>query len=502
MSDRAIPRSYRMMQGFGVHTFRLVDAAGRARLCKFHWRPLLGTHSLVWDEAQKLQGKDPDFHRRDLWDAIESGAFPQYELGVQVVDEKDAQAYGFDLLDPTKLLPEEQVPVEPVGLLTLDRNPTNFFAETEQVAFHVGNLVPGIDVTNDPLLQARLFSYLDTQLTRLGGPNFAEIPINRPLVPVSNHQQDGAMRMGIPNSRALYHPNTVAGGLPALAPAAEGGFVHFAEPVSGEKNRRRSESFLDHFTQARVFLLSLSAVERGHLTDAFRFEIAKVKRRDIRMRVLAMFAQVDQDLAESIAEVIGESAKGLEFTSRSGPARKRVKPSPALSMTRTAYASTAGRRLAILAADGVDGRHVAEIVREALRVQATVQIVAPALGALETSGGPPAEACCNFMTAESIFFDAVIVPGGRGSAETLAALPAARRFIAEAWSHSKTIAAIGEGRTLVRAGLREADAALPTGDPTGKPGVLLAPNLSGFTEALLREVSRHRHWDRFPPTRD
>lgn len=497
MSDRAIPRSYRMMQGFGVHTFRLVDARGRARLCKFHWKPLLGTHALVWDEAQKLQGKDPDFHRRDLWEAIESGAFPQYELGVQVVDEKDQQAFGFDLLDPTKVLPEEVVPVEPVGLLTLDRNPTNFFAETEQVAFHVGNLVPGIDVTNDPLLQARLFSYLDTQLNRFGTPNFAELPINRPLAAVQNHQQDGPMRSEIPTSRALYHPNSVGGGLPALATPAEGGYVHVPEPLEGEKVRRRSESFLDFFTQARMFLLSLSDPEREHLTDAFRFEVAKVKRRDIRRRVLAMFSQVDEELATRIAEHLGESVDDLTFESRSRPARRDVKPSPALSMLNTAFESVDGRRVAVLAAHGVDGPQVAEICRATLRAKAQYQIVAPQLGPVETTDGSPAEACCTLLTADSVTYDAVVVPGGGSSVATLLASAAAQQFLVDAYRHFKTIGALGEGQELVRAALRHpsAFAADPRAD-AADAGLLLQDRLDDFAPRFLEAVARHRHWSR------
>ncbi|HEY0195904.1 MAG TPA: catalase, partial [Kofleriaceae bacterium] len=291
MSDRGIPRSYRMMEGFGVHTFRLIDAGGGSRLVKFHWKPVLGAHSLVWDEAQKLGGKDPDFHRRDLWNAIETGAFPEFELGVQIVEEGEELKYGFDLLDSTKLIPEELVPVRKVGKMVLNRNPQNYFAETEQIAFHLGNLVPGIEVTDDPLLQARLFSYLDTQLTRLGGPNFAEIPINRPIVPVTNHQQDGFHRDTINTGNANYHPNSIGSGCPFLA--GDAGFVHRTEKLHGHTGRTRSESFRDHFSQATMFVASQSPIERMHLIEALQFELGKVGRKAIRSRMLGVLREVD-----------------------------------------------------------------------------------------------------------------------------------------------------------------------------------------------------------------
>src|ERR1700712_3828749 len=264
MSDRALPRSYRMMEGFGVHTFRLINDAGKSSFVKFHWKPLLGVHSVAWDEAQIISGKDPDFHRRDLWEAIESGAFPEWELGVQIVPQKDEHKFEFDLLDPTKIIPEEMVPVQRIGKLTLNRNPDNFFAETEQVAFHVGNIVPGIDFTNDPLLQGRLFSYTDTQLIRLGGPNFHEIPINRPVVPIHNNQRDGHMRQTINKGKTSYNPNSLGGGCPFQAGKMQGGFTSLAEKIDANKIRERSESFFDHFTQARMFFNSQSVPEKQH----------------------------------------------------------------------------------------------------------------------------------------------------------------------------------------------------------------------------------------------
>ncbi|WNZ61018.1 catalase [Myxococcus sp. MxC21-1] len=327
MSDRAIPRSFRMMEGFGVHTFRLVNAAGKANLVKFHWKPLLGNHALVWDEAQKLSGKDPDFHRRDLWESIERGDFPEYELGLQIIPEGDELKYGFDLLDATKLLPEELVPVQRVGKLTLNRNPDNFFAETEQVAFCVANIVPGIDFTNDPLMQARLFSYLDTQLTRLGGPNFAELSINKPVCPVTNHQQDGFGRQTIPTSRANYHPNSLGGGCPVLANPASA-FRHTQERVEGHTIRARSGSFSDHFSQATLFYKSLSKPEQEHLVAALEFEVGKVERVEIRERVVnQILVNVDPELAVRVARAVGVTPpKATRPPSRPRPRARRRRP--------------------------------------------------------------------------------------------------------------------------------------------------------------------------------
>lgn len=304
MSDRALPRSYRMMEGFGVNTFRLINAQGQACFVKFHWKPLLGVHSVAWDEAQIISGRDPDFHRRDLWMVIENGDYPEWELGLQIVAEEDEHKFDFDLLDPTKMIPEELVPVQRVGKLTLNRNPDNFFAETEQVAFHPGHIVQGIDFSNDPLLQGRLFSYLDTQLTRLGGPNFMEIPINRPLAPVHNNQRDGFMRQTINTGRTSYEPNRIGGGCPFQAGWKQGGFVSHTERIDGHKIRARSASFNDHFSQAALFFNSLSIPEKNHLIDALRFELGKVEIEDVKIRMLAMLAQVDGGLAGAVGEAL------------------------------------------------------------------------------------------------------------------------------------------------------------------------------------------------------
>ncbi|MEO6917293.1 MAG: catalase, partial [Chitinophagaceae bacterium] len=301
MSDRAIPRSLRMMEGFGVHTFRFVNAEGVSNFVKFHWKPLQGVHSVAWDEAQNISGKDSDFHRRDLWNAIESGSFPEWELGVQIVPEADEHKYPFDLLDSTKLIPEELVPVQRIGKMTLNRNPDNFFAETEQVAFHIGHVVPGIDFTNDPLLQGRLFSYTDTQLLRLGGPNFHEIPINRPIAPVHNNQRQGHMRQTINKGKASYHPNSLGGGCPFQAGQMDAGFVSYAEKIDAHKVRERSKSFFDHYSQATLFFNSQSDPEKSHIIDALSFELGKVQTIEIRLRMLRILSKIDQGLAAAVA---------------------------------------------------------------------------------------------------------------------------------------------------------------------------------------------------------
>src|SRR5688572_3720506 len=309
MSDRAIPRSFRMMEGFGVHTFRFINDRSKSRFVKFHWKPLLGIHSVVWDEAQKISGKDPDFHRRDLWESIENGDFPEWELGVQIVEEKDEHNFEFDLLDPTKIIPEEIVPVRRIGRLTLNRNPDNFFAETEQVAFHVGHIVPGIDFTNDPLMQGRLFSYTDTQLLRLGGPNFHEIPINRSVAAVHNNQRDGFMRQTINRGQTSYEPNSLKGGCPFQAGADMSGFTSFAEKLTGPKVRARGEKFFDHFSQARLFYQSQTAIEKDHIVSAFRFELGKVEVPDIRERMVTILNEIDSQLAERVASGLGLAVK-------------------------------------------------------------------------------------------------------------------------------------------------------------------------------------------------
>ena len=503
MSDRAIPRSYRMMEGFGVHTFRLVNAEGQAHLVKFHWKPLLGTHSLVWDESQKLSGKDPDFHRRDLWDAIEAGNFPEYELGLQLVPEEDALKYGFDLLDATKVLPEEQVPVQRVGKLTLDRNPDNFFAETEQVAFCVANVVPGIDFTNDPLLQARLFSYLDTQLTRLGGPNFAELPINQPVAPVHNHQQDGFGRQTIPTSRANYHPNSLGGGCPFLAnPRAA--FTHRQERVDGRKIRERSESFNDHFSQATLFYKSLSKPEQQHLVAALEFEIGKVERPEIRERVVnQILVNVDLDVATRVARAVGVPPPQPVKPPRVGKKGKyTVETSPALSMENTPRNSIKTRRVAALVADGFAGKELAHVRKWMEALGATVEVVGPTLSPVTSMEGQQEVPLKTYLTASSVMYDAVYVPGGEKSVAALKRVPLAVDFVREAFIHCKPLAFSGEASALL-----DTAGVAPLAPPPPKKGVEATLGIvrsaktetKGFTQLFADAIAAHRHWAREAP---
>ena len=505
LSDRGIPRSYRMMEGFGVHTFRLVNAEGRSRFIKWHWKPILGTHSLVWDETQKIAGKDPDFNRRDLWEAIEDGDFPEFELGIQVVEEDDLDRFDFDILDATKLIPEELVPVQRIGKMTLDRNPTNFFSETEQVAFHPGHVVPGIDFSNDPLLQGRLFSYLDTQLIRLGGPNFNEIPINRPLAEVHNNQRDGYMRQTVHEGRVNYEPNSLGGGCPMSSPD---GFRSFPEEVSGQKVRHRSESFNDHFTQATLFWNSQSEVEQQHIVDAGRFELGKVDHLHIRQRVCDLLFHVDQDLARRVAEGVGvdEVTGDLSYLEDStaptpGPARGAAAPgnAPSLSMDGQ-QGSASTRKVAVLVADGHDHGSLAPVLEQLEAAGAKPMIVSTRLGTCRGDGGE-VEIDKTFDTAASVVFDAVLVAGGDGSAETLQANGDALHFVSEAFKHAKPIAAIGAGIGVFE------EARLPDVELAGAGdaatvsdhGVVTAGSGaegSALASELLDAISAHRHWGR------
>lgn len=484
MSDRALPRSYRMMEGFGVHTFRLVNARGKSTLVKFHWKPLLGMAALVWDEVQKIAGKDPDYNRRDLYEAIDMGMFPEWELGVQIVTEAQAAKLGVDLLDPTKLIPEEVIPVRPVGKMTLDRNPDNFFAEVEQVAFCVSNLVPGIDVTNDPLMQARLFSYLDTQLTRLGGPNFAEIPINRPVVPVRNHQQDGFHRTMIDKKRANYHPNSLSGGCPFLAGAKEG-FVSFPEPLEGQKIRQRPESFGDHFTQAKLFFDSQTPIEQKHLVEACCFEVSKVMSKEIRERVVnELLAPIDGELAAAVAKSAGVTLRSRK-TAKAG---KPMKPSPALSIEATKKPSIATRKVAVLVGADVAGDELDAVVKALLKGGAMPELVGPGLGPVK---GTDHEAKHTHLTAASVLFDAVYVPGGKNAA-ALANVGEVLAFLEEAWRHYKPIAASGTGVSVVEAALRHGD------KPVSRAGVVLgdASKAKKVATEFAAALAQGRHWAR------
>ncbi|HWR47648.1 MAG TPA: catalase, partial [Pseudonocardiaceae bacterium] len=481
MSDRALPRSFRMMQGFGVHTFRLVNAAGQGTFVKFHWKPLLGVHSLAWDEAQKIAGKDPDFNRRDLWEAIETGQFPEYELGVQLVPETDEHSFDFDLLDATKIIPEEQVPVRPVGKMTLNRNPDNFFAETEQVAFHTANVVPGIDFTNDPLLQMRNFSYLDTQLIRLGGPNFAQIPVNRPVAEVSTNQRDGYHQSRIHMGKAAYFKNTLSGGCPAIAD--ERVFQHYQEKVEGYKIRKRAASFQDYYSQATLFWNSMSEWEREHIVAAFRFELGKCDHMHVREAVVEQLNRIDHGLATQVAEGVGVKPPATEAQPNHG------RSSPALSQANTATDTVQSRKVAVLVANGVEAGPVTALA-EALRGRGAVpELLAPANGAVRTTAGGELTVDRAMNTMASVLYDAVVVAGGDAATTTLSADGYAMHFIAEAIKHAKPVAAMGTGAALVGRATADVMTLVATdGAIANEHGVLGAPSATtelpdGFIES-------------------
>jgi len=510
MSDRAIPRSLRMMEGFGVHTFRFVNEKNESVFVKFHWKPALGVHSVAWDEAQKISGKDSDFHRRDLWEAIESGNFPEWNFGVQIVEEKDEFKFDFDLLDPTKLIPEEIVPVQIIGKMTLNRNPDNFFAETEQVAFHPGHVVSGIDFSNDPLLQGRLFSYTDTQLSRLGGVNFHEIPINRPIAPVHNNQRDGHMRQTINAGKSSYHPNTTGGGDPSQAKAAEGGFVSYHERIDAQKVRARSQSFFDHFSQATLFFNSQSVPEKNHIIDAFRFELGKLETPAIRERVLGMLTRVDKTLAEKVAEGLGIPVpKPAENLNQNIPAdgdpaefqpfdvNPELKISKALSMENTIKNSIKTRQIAILAADGVDGDSLNAMKQALEAAGAQTKIVAPHLGNIASANGRHIKADQSFLTSASVLFDAVYVADGAKSAALLQGEPDAVHFVNEAYKHCKAIAANGAGAKLIEISAMgvKLQGEGKTGKKSSEAGVLI----DGSPNEFIKAIAQHRFWEREKP---
>lgn len=492
MSDRAIPRSYRMMQGFGVHTFRLVNQQGSAVFCKFHWTPLAGAHSLVWDEAVKISGVDPDFHRRDLWEAIESGAFPEWELGLQIFTEENAQTFPFDILDPTKIIPEELVPLTPVGKLVLNRNPDNFFAETEQVAFCVAHIIPGIDFSNDPLLQGRIHSYVDTQLTRLGGPNFHEIPINSPIAQVHNNQRDGMHRQAIHRGRVSYEPNSLAGGCPFQAGMT--GFRSFPEHIEEDKVRGNPVLFADHYSQARLFWNSQSIAEQNHIIAAFRFELSRVQIVGVRLRVIALLANVDSRLAESIAHGLGlEMPPPLPLVN-SIPMPEYA-PSPALSLL--SYPSQNGvkaRRIAILVAPGVNIVSARFIYTALLNSGAVPRFVATRLGVISNDAGEAINADISLEAGPSVFYDGVIIPDGDASAAFLLRNAQVVDFVREQYRHCKPILAIGDGMKLIL------NADIPLALPTGEPDkALIEAEAGDVVDAMVRfehVLAGHREFAR------
>jgi catalase len=487
MSDRAIPRSYRMMQGFGVHTFRLVNAEGESRFCKFHWEPVAGTHSVVWDEAVKINGADPDFHRRDLWEAIEAGAYPEWELGLQVFTEEEANRFSFDILDATKIVPEELVPVRKVGRLVLDRNPDNFFAETEQVAFGTMNMIPGIDTSNDPLLQGRHHSYFDTQLSRLGGPNFHEIPINSSVARVHNNQRDGIHRQAIPRGRVAYEPNSLGGGCPFQAGMR--GFTSFPQPVMEDKVRGKPEKFADHFTQARLFFESQTEVEKSHIVGAFRFELTKVGVEAIRERVISMLANASPELAQRVADGLGIAVPPAQPRVLDTPAQPEVTASPALSlMARPGDGGVKTRRVALLVADGIDGEGLRAVHAALAAAGAVPRFVGARLGRVQPASGAPIHVEVTMETAPSVLWDGVVVPAGDGA---LAALGQAVEFVKDQYRHCKTLLVLDAKSAVVERAMLPA--ALPDG--SADPGVVVR-GPADVAHAFIAALARHRHYER------
>ena len=487
MSDRAIPRSFRFMEGFGVHTFRLVTEAGKSTYVKFHWKPKQGMQSVVWNEAVKINGADPDFHRRDLWDAITQGAFPEWELCLQVFDDDFADRFEFDVLDPTKLIPEEVLPVRPVGRLVLDRVVDNFFAETEQVAFCTQNVVPGIDFTNDPLLQGRNFSYLDTQLKRLGGPNFAQLPVNAPKCPHLHFQQDGHMAMVNPVTRANYEPNSWQGAERGPREDPERGYRSYPEEVAGPKRRLRADSFADHYSQARQFYISQTDIERSHIADAFTFELSKCEREEIRIRMVAGLRNVDEELAATVAEGLG-LLEMPDATEPARPPRADLPSSPALSILEHGPGSFAGRKIGVLVTNGADAETLAGLRAAAADEQATVEIIAPAVGGVDASDGSRVKAAQQIDGAPSVLYDAVVILASPGGARALGARPAARDFVTDAVAHCKFVGYTSGASVLFEA------AGLPT-DPGDLDEGFISLNDYPPAEFIAR-CRQLRHWDR------
>ena len=515
MSDRAIPRSLRMMQGFGVHTFRLINEAGESVFCKFHWNPVAGTHSVTWDEAVKINGADADFHRRDLWDAIESGAFPEWELGVQIFTEQQADKFSFDVLDATKLVPEELVPVQAIGRMVLNRNPDNFFAETEQIAFGTANVIPGIDFSNDPLLQGRHHSYLDTQLSRLGGPNFHELPINASLAAVHNNQRDGIHRQSIPRGRVAYEPNSLGGGCPFQAGMR--GFVSFPAPVFEDKVRGKPEKFADHFSQATLFWNSQTAVEKNHIISAFRFELTKVQVPAIRERAVSMLANVAPDLAQGVADGLGFAVPKPQLRALDKPAKPELTTSPALSLfARQGDGGVKTRQVALLVCDGVDATSLQEVHSALIAEGAVPKFLGATLGMVVPHGGSPIKVDVTFEATASVLWDAVVLPAGTDAQTTLQADERVLEFVKEQYRHCKLIVALGDLDTLLAAVAMRATLE----DLKSDPGIIMVrdfvsatnpkdakaaklatkssavKNNRVFAEDLIKALGKHRYFER------
>lgn len=483
MSDRAIPRNLRSIQGFGVHTFRLINAQGKSHFVKFHWTPKQGLSALVWDEAQKLAGKDPDFHRRDLYEAIENGVYPEWELGVQIVEEEDEMNFDFDLLDPTKIIPEELVPVTPIGRFVLNRNVDNFFAETEQVAFCPGHIVPGIDFTNDPLLQARLFSYTDTQLSRLGGPNFHQIPINKPVCPFHNNQRDGIHQHTIHKGQAAYQPNSIDNDWPAETPpaASNGGFESYPENISGHKLRQRSETFSDHFSQPRLYYKSLAPHEQKHVVDAYTFELSKVQRKHIRERqVQQILANIDLDLARQVGANLGIEVPDLTLDYKKTAVEKSAK----LSFLAFPPEDIQGRKVAVLIHNLVKSDELEVMKNWAIKEGVTLHLLAPSLAPVKDHQDKIITADGMQMAEPSIAYDAVIIPDG-DNLNAVMQDGVTRHYLLEAYKHLKPIAFLGNKSDLL--------------EPLGlvaDEGTLVEDEFQQIAEKFKNLIMAHRVWSR------
>ena len=489
MSDRGIPRSYRTMEGFGIHTFRLINAEGKATFVRFHWKPVAGKASLLWDESQKLTGRDPDFHRRDLWEAIEAGDFPEYELGLQLIPEEDEFKFDFDILDATKLIPEALVPVEIVGKMVLNRNPDNFFAETEQVAFHPGHIVPGLDFSNDPLLQGRLFSYTDTQISRLGGPNFHEIPINRPTCPYHNFPRQGMQRQDIDTNPANYEPNSINDNWPRETPPAAkgGGFESYQERVEGHKVRERSPSFGEYYSQPRLFWNSQTEVEQQHIIGAYSFELSKVGRAYIRERVVDHLARIDIKLAQGVADNLGIALTDEQLNIQPPAAVNGLTKDDSLSLYAIPDGEIKGRQVALLLSDGVKAADVLAILQDLKAEGVHAKLLAPHMGQVRADDGSVLPVDATFAGLPSLTFDAVMVPDGNIDALLLSG--DARYFLLEAYKHLKVIGLVGDARRFkAQFGLEEADQeeGIVQGDSAERA------LMSEFTQAM----KAHRVWSR------
>lgn len=480
MSDRAIPRGFRFMEGFGVHTFRLINAEGQSTFVKFHFKPRLGLQSVMWNEAVKINGADPDYHRRDLWDAIDLGAPPEWDLGVQLFDEAFAEEFEFDVLDPTKIIPEEQVPVRIIGSFVLNGLVDNFFAETEQVAFCTQNVVPGIGFSNDPLLQGRNFSYLDTQLKRLGSPNFTHIPINAPRCPMHNFQQDGHMAMRNPRGRANYEPNSWGG--PRESPTT--GYRHFAEPVSGEKRQLRPESFADHYSQARQFFISQAPIEQKHIGDALVFELSKCERVDIRQRMVGHLLNIDEGLAQAVATGLGMKVLPPPASAKL-PTRMDLPPSDALSIVKRIPGTFEGRKLGILVTDGAPAGLVAALTERVKALKAVYEVVAPHIAGAELDDGTIVEAKQKIDGGPSVLYDAVAIIVSEEGAKKLSKDKTALDFVNDAYAHGKFIGHTAAAKMIFQ----------KAGVEKGDEGVILLEGPEDVGD-FLAACGQLRMWDR------